>query len=856
MKPRRTRWSVALAAALAAPAIAAPLAIAGTSPGGAGVNTQACRRTHGVIARTDGWTSIRPPANLLPLLGATADPRVLRRIYAWNATSVARSDDGGCSWRTVFDAPATVKSIPGGAAASHVTQVAVADGVWVTTATSAGRVGTSTVWHSANGTGSYTFAGAGLPPAATVTQLQPTNKAGVAYALVQTVTDSQLYASSPGLGNEITWQHRFVPGLGSLTAISADPNIADIIDVASANAYSRSPNGGDSFTITRRTPGRITAIDASGANLDVYLESGRLLAVAGGRTRAIGAPSGVLSATHVSLEPGVRAISTPHGDYGYDPTKHKWQLISPLGLVAQHLQLVAPALPPVLYGIAAGFIYELPLSFPAAFITEPPLAHRPGEAVSLHGVAGFGSTKPSFAPAPHIVTLQVGQRQVAHYLLRVPARSGPLDVDFLVDTTNSMLPAISGLRHGMQQIIETLSHTTPNLQVGLADFRDYNDGEGISLPGGSGQIAGGLLHKHHLYVLDQRIAPVGPSLGRALGRLSAAGGGDVAEADTTAVMQAITGSGVPGWVEPGQEAGFRPDATKVIVLITDAPMHLHSPYPTLTATTDALRAYDVRLVGISINDGLNDAAADLRSLASGSRTDAPEGGLACHADGRPDVPAGAPMVCSVPITGAGIAVLAGPVARLIEQVVAPGLLSVHLHSSRPSVASLAGASREHANLHAKSRLPVTVVYNCPVSAAGSRTPINLSGAVGSTTVAHTSVVLRCLPTPPTVAVPPAVVVAPAVAAQPPPPPLTSNINPNVNPGTGAATNEEQQSQLALADLNQSADTEPAVNDNGPDMGAPMLYAAALLLTGAAALAFRVRTQPQPNLARVRRKGTR
>ena len=863
MRPASARLQLAIAAALAAPAIAAPLAIAGPTTG---LSPQACSRTHGVIARTDGWTSIRPPTSLSGLLGVAADPWALARIYAYDATTVARSDDGGCSWQTVFNAPATVRSVPGGVLRSHIAQVVVGDGVWVTTATTVGSLGAATIWHSPTGTGNFGFAAAGLPPDATVLQLEPTIKTGVAYALVHTLTGNRLYASHP-LGGAVTWQQRNVPGLSSLTDISTDPNVAEIVDVASANAYARSPNGGATFTDIHRVPGHIAAIDAAGGNLDVYLRAGRLLSVAGSHYRAIRAPAGIRSATHVSLEPDVRAVSTGHGDYGYDPIKRRWRLISPLGLVAQQLQLVSPALPPVLYGVAAGFIYELPLRFPAAFVTLPPLAHRPGRAVSLHGVAGFGDNPPSFAPAPHTVTLHVGERRIAHYLLRVPARSGPLDVDFLVDTTESMTPAIDGLRHGMQQIIEALSRTTPNLQVGLADFRDYNDGElkasdllypGIP-PGSLGrrcpELVPSLARHHHLYVRDQPVAPVSRDLAQALQRLTACGGGDDPEADTIAVMQTLTGSGIPGWIAPGQEAGFRPDATKVIVLITDAPTHRHSPYPSLAATADALRAYDVKLVGISINAGLNDAAANLRALAAGSRTEAPAGGLACGAHGRTDVPAGAPMVCSVPITGRGIAVLAGPVSRLIEQVVAPGLLSVHLHTKRPDVATFSGASREHANLHAKSELPVSVVYSCPASAAGSRTPIKLSGAVGATTVAHAAVVLRCLPAA-APAIPPAAVVAPAVAAQPPPPPLTSNVNPNVNPGTGAAAQEEQQSQLAVADLSQSADSQPAVSDDGPDMAAPMLYAAALLLTGAAAFAFRHRTASQPSLARVRRKGTR
>ncbi len=853
MRIAPTRLRLALIGAAAAPAILAPLALA--TPG-AGVVGQACLGTHGVVARTDGWTSIRPPASLATLRGATGDPYVRQRIYAYDATTVDRSDDGGCTWHTVFNAPATLPSVPRDLAASRITQVAVGNDVWVTTTSTAGRIGTSIIWHSADGTGSYAFAAAGLPPGATVTALQPTKRAGVAYALVHTLTATRLYSAAPDIGNAIVWRQRAVPGIGSPTALSVDPNVPDLVDVASLTHYARLATSQPGYLKVRRAPGRIAAIDAAGANLDVYLESGRLLSVTGNHVHGFAAPAHVTGATHVSLEPGVRAVSTRSGDYGYDPVKARWRKISPLGVVARDLQLVAPALPPVLYGVAGSFIYALPLQFPAAFVTVPPLAGRPGHAVSLHGIAGFGSNLPTFAPAAHTITLHVGQRRVAHYVLRVPARSGPLDVDFLVDTTDSMSPAIAGLRRGMQRIVEALSHTTPDLQVGLADFRDFNDGTEITVPYTGQQIGQSLPRKHHLYVLDQRIAPVGPGLGRALGRLNADAGGDTPEADTIAVMQALTGAGLPHWIEPGQEAGFRPDATKVIVLITDEPMHVHPPYPSLRQTTDALRAYDVRLVGISVNAGLNDGAADLRALASGSGTQAPAGGLACHDRGRIDVPAGAPMVCSVPISGAGIARLAEPVARLIQEVVAPGLLSVALHHAPPAIASFAGASRTHANLHARSRLPVTVVYRCPASAAGTTTPIRLSGAVGRTVVARTSVTLRCLPNAARLVPPVPAIVAAAAAPPPPPPPLSSNINPNVNPGTGAATNEEQQSQLALADLSDRAAAEPVPNDAGTDLGAPVLYAAALLLTGAVGVALRTRPQPQPHLARIHRKGTR
>ncbi len=834
-----------LVAALAAPAAVAPLAVAA-------VNDQACRRTDNVVGRTDGWTSIRPPASLATLRGATPDPDAVGRIYAYSATTVARTDDGGCSWRTVFNAPATTTA-GGSLLQSGITRVDVGAGVWVTTASTTKQVGAAAIWRSATGTGNYSLASAGLPIGGTVMQLAATDRAGIAYALVNTFTGPHLYASAPRAGDAVTWQSRTVPNFIKLTAIAVDPRVPDIVDVASPFAYARSSNGGATFTVERRVPSRITAIDAARNSVDLYLASGRMLTVEAG-TQSISAPAEVLSATHVAIEPGVRAISTAYGDFGYDPTTQFWLPITPLGLIAQHLQMTSPTLPPVLYGTAGHLILELPLHFPATFVVPRPGSNVSRQGVSLHGVSGFGRHKPSFAPAARTVTLPVGAQRREHYTLRVPKRSGPLDVDFLVDTTSSMHPAIAGLRHGMQEIISALGTLTPDLEVGLGDFRDYDDGEQASMNGicfrGLRRLLGHHL-RHHLYVLDHRVGPVDASLGRALGQLSPCAGGDVPEADTIAVMQSLTGAGVSGWVPPGEQAGFRPEATKVIVLITDAPMHLHAPYPSLVATADALRAYNVKLVGISINDGISNATRDLRALAAGSGTRAPAGGLSCGGGGGSVVPAGDPMVCSVPITGAGIAALAGPVARLIEQVVAPGRLSVQLHSAQPGLVSFAGRSSERANLHATSRFPVTVVYTCPASAAGTSTPITLSGAVGATTVAHTSVVLHCLPTP-AAAVPPAAVVAAAVAAPPPPPPpVTSNINPNVNPGTGAATQEEQQSQLAVAELTDEPGSAPAVNDNGPDMGAPMLYAAALLLAGSAALALRLRARPEPVAAHVR-----
>jgi hypothetical protein len=850
VKLGQARWRLAVATALVAPAIAAPLAIAASGPG-----DSACRRTDDVVARTDGWTSIRPPAGLGGLRGVAPDPAVLGRIYAYGDTEVVRSDDGGCSWTTVFTAPATTSRAT--VVGSHITGVAVGSGVWVTTATTAGAVGASAVYRSVSGAGGFSFAGAGLPAGGTVSALEPTDRPGTAYALLHTAAGSQLYAANANVGGNVTWRAEPVRGLSPI-ALAVDPRYPDQVDLASKSAFTRSTDGGATFAAPHGVPGTVTALDAAGDSADIYLLHGRLISVTGQGSVLLTAPGGVTSATHVVPDPGVRAVATSYGDYGFDPSRQRWLPITPVGLVVGQLQMVSPALPPVLYGTAGGLVLELPLHFPAAFNPVSNVTQVPERAVSLHGVAAFGRHRPSFAPAAHHITLQVGQQRRARYVLRVPAVAGPLDVDFLVDTTGSMDPAIAGLRVGMQQIVEALGRTTPNLEVGLGDFRDYADGEEPNAPADCRTrrtlVDSVFNTPRHLYRLDQRIAPVGPGLAQALNRLSACDGGDVPEADTIAVMQALTGTGVPGWVPPGEEAGFRPGATKVIVLITDSPMHLQPPYPTMAQTTAALRAYGVNVVGIVIKDG-DGGGPDLRRLVAGSGTLAPSGGVACTGQGGTDLPAGAPLVCDVPVTGAGIAALAGPVSSLVEQVAAPAELSVHVHAAQTAqsrLVSFVGPSRGTANLRATSRLPVTLDYSCPAAAAGSRTPVSLTGAVGPTTVAHTSVVLTCLPAPLVPAGPVAIAPAVVAAQPPPPPPVTGNANPNLNPGAGAATEEEQQSQTALADLGERTEAEPGTAEGpGPDLGAPMLYAGALLLSGATALALRLRTSPAPNLARVR-----
>src|SRR5581483_10066006 len=107
-----------------------PVAAHGASPQPPG---SACRRTAGVVARTDGWSSIRAPSDLTVLEGFTVAPANARVLFAYDATHLDRSADGGCSWSTVFTVPAGL-DLGQGERAQHLTEVeASGSGVWVVT---------------------------------------------------------------------------------------------------------------------------------------------------------------------------------------------------------------------------------------------------------------------------------------------------------------------------------------------------------------------------------------------------------------------------------------------------------------------------------------------------------------------------------------------------------------------------------------------------------------------------------------------------------------------------------------------------------------------------------------------------
>jgi Ca-activated chloride channel family protein len=132
---------------------------------------------------------------------------------------------------------------------------------------------------------------------------------------------------------------------------------------------------------------------------------------------------------------------------------------------------------------------------------------------------------------------------------------------FVLDVTESMQPVIDGVRDGIIHFAGELGKQRLDARVGLLAFRDWLINEPDEL----------LLFDGQPFTSDYH------AFSEAVGRLRAQGGGDEPESSLDAVVRA---AGLP----------FRPDATKVLVLITDAPPHV----PDLKTRTIAEAARAVR----------------------------------------------------------------------------------------------------------------------------------------------------------------------------------------------------------------------------------------------------------------------
>lgn len=157
------------------------------------------------------------------------------------------------------------------------------------------------------------------------------------------------------------------------------------------------------------------------------------------------------------------------------------------------------------------------------------------------------------------------------------------DVFMLFDTTASMGDDLATVQTKAGELIAAIGGTDPAFGVGSYEDFPFN-GWGSS--------------SDSAYELIQPITTNAADAVNAINMLTLGGGGDVPEAGYEGLYQALTGAGRdlpqpdgsapdgdyadPGEIAPGQDAGFRTDSSKVIILLGDSAFHDPGDPPTST----------------------------------------------------------------------------------------------------------------------------------------------------------------------------------------------------------------------------------------------------------------------------------
>jgi hypothetical protein len=812
------------------------------------------------------------PAGPPDLTGYAVDPYGPGLMFATNGQSVMVTYSSGCEWepRFALDLLPTL-DVPISAANSTIVDVDIPTSsyahhnVYLTIAERVGPVTRPHVLVSRDEGNTWKLADNGLPPASgdiLGLYVAPNHPENLYLHYLSPSGNDQLYASADGGAN---WEQR-----GSLTddtiatQLAIDPQNPDELWLSGPGGLYHSTNGGrtrshiDSVAPSTgmvdvwHSPGqdaRIMAFEPETSSFGVSIDSGRTWVHMGGPVSGGNALS--MSSTSAydvvaSFHEGVYQLQ----DSGSGPT---WRFLGTPPRDVVHMTSDRAA-HPSFYGRSNAEIVKYT---PTGTVSLSPFDVNAAD-IAAGGPALMLPEKTKLKLRPH-------QTKKVPYTVDLPPLPNPLDVFFLVDTTQSMDASISGLRYGMQSIIDRLAAAGLDVQFGVGEIKDY------PIPG-----YGDAQQGDFPYRLDRAIGPADATLSAALERLQASGGGavDRPEAQLTGLFQAATGDGDPPWVPQGQDAGFRGPALKVIVNITDARFHdePQHPSPPFETVVSALRDKGILQVGLAIY-GPSGAAGmpDLKRMAAETDTTAPQS-VDCDGNGSPDVPAGDPLVCEVADQDYdGSLNLAPAIIATLEAVTQEVPVEIVASGTPDLVADISPSVIPAVNLKEKNALDFDISFSCPQSLFGTTHDVKLEAKVAGTTEVTSTATVVCKPPPPQkkpkktlqqILAQAAVTLPIAILAPPvPPPPVTQNL-----PGTQSAAQAqgamatEQQEQLQLATAKQRARFQSAKEEeykfsayrDDRDLSPAPLYAAALLMSVAFGVASAVRRRAQVALAKRRR----
>lgn len=378
---------------------------------------------------------------------------------------------------------------------------------------------------------------------------------------------------------------------------------------------------------------------------------------------------------------------------------------------------------------------------------------------------------PKLSPEKETVKIDAGKKKRVTYDLSLSKTRTPLDLYFLVDTSESAIVFLRDLAIALQDIVNELYAARLDVRFGLAEYRAYPDStpprpdcsdSDVPIVVDSG------CERNFVYrqVLD--LPESSPqALATAIEQLQPIAGGHY-NAPLPALQQTATGSGVDVWpngmseshvdgndVQPGQQASFREKALKIVLNATDEEFIDQSAYqnddfppdiPTADEVIAALNARGAAGGGIDqIGIALGTAAlSNLRTIAAGTGAVAPAEGVDCNGDGAVDLAPGDPLVCTFQQGSVeGGSNLAPAIVSLVEAVRQRVPVTLDVKAKDGIVASVTPDSYEGVVLQSDSALKFDVTYECPLEMAGKKSEVELVANKGADVLARASATVVC-----------------------------------------------------------------------------------------------------------------
>ncbi len=712
------------------------------------------------------WVTLKAPrfpSGSPSLAGYAVNPTLPNRLFATNGSVVMGSTDGGCSWKTAYD-PATDGGPAVVATEQRIEAIVIPETgperAYLMIEEKAGPVVRPRVMRSDDAGRSWAPAETGLPPTGEPTFLRVApSQPDTLYLGVGVGGVSELLFGSDDGGRTFTLRNNFARRMeGGINDLKVDPRAAGDLWVGASDGLFHSTDGGRSFMAIDAFAGVPTG------PVDVFHGAGPASILAFKRGTGSGSVSddggetwleidspGTPSSIDHGLVPQSRLISSKGKVWLYAPTLFTWvdaqaPLSDVVGITADRTAN------PRFYGFTASSIaiYSGPTGVRVQI--PPEIEIRPDPSLLPTGRPAPPPRPAELSPDDRVVKIDAGETKTVPYDLLVPKTKTPLDVYFLIDTSDSQQKFIAGLGGALEAIVNGLIRSGTDVRFGLAEYRNYPDSEPPRV---------GPLGPEPNFIYQQRV-DLGydtTTLQTAIEDIDADGGGYY-NAQLAALFHAASPQGED--VDPVGPAGndvpvsthaeFRKNALRVALLVSDEEFVV-DPYPLdrtppshlrqFDETAAALNAKGIKQIGLSLAlDGIGKATEDMQAMAAATDALAPAGGVDCDGDGLSDIAGGAPLVCEVSrgALGEGIG-LASSIVNLVESIRTRSSVELEVDGPARVTEKVAPQRYESLVLQTNNRLDFGVTFRCPRSLAGDRIPVKLTAtglqspvSVGATVV--------------------------------------------------------------------------------------------------------------------------